>query len=275
MKHQYLLCLKSQKEAEIEQLLISEVEDEIETMKPLVENAIYKQSDFKLLQITLQNYQQEYEKFRAEYRDNIYNLNLLCGINEDAGAEIEPVEFQMSKDNTSSSRFLTSYQLDSLDIIADLKISDLKYKPQVNLFANAGMNAVNLPSLNRLGFSAGATFTMTIFDGHQRETEFKKSQIRLENIRFEKQKVKTQNEIRKKFTLDKMASLDKRISLADKQIADYDQLLEMYKLQLELAGISVMDYKYLLKDISEKKQEKILLEMEKQMLINAWNYWNY
>jgi hypothetical protein len=36
-----------------------------------------------------------------------------------------------------------------------------------------------------------------------------------------------------------------------------------------------MDYKYLIKEIAVKKQETSLLEMEKQMVINAWNYWNY
>lgn len=275
VKHQYLLCLKSKKQADSNQQLIKEVENEIATMKPLVENAIYKQSDLKLLQITLQNYQQAYETFVADYRDNIYNLNLLCGVNEGADTEIEPVEFQLSPVVTSGSRFLTSFYLDSLSIVADRKISELKYQPQVNLFANAGMNAAYVPSVNRLGFSTGATFRLTLFDGHQRKIESQKSQINLETLQFKKEKTKTQNEIQKKFTLDKLASLDKRISLAAQQLEQYNELLTMYKSELSQASISVMDYKYLLKDISTKKQEKLLLEMEKQMVINAWNYWNY
>ncbi len=275
VRHQYLLCLVSQKQMAGNLDLIQEVEDEMATMEPLVQNAIYKQSDLKLLQITLQNYRQAYETFLAEYRDNIYNLNLLCGVNEGADTEIEPVEFQLSMEVSSGSRFLKSYFLDSLSIVADLKISELKYQPQVNLFANAGMVAVYVPSVNRLGFSTGATFSLTLFDGHQRKLEWQKSQINLETLQFEKEKTKIQNDIQKKFTLDKLSSLDKRILLASEQLDQYNQLLEMFKNQLTQADISVMDYKYLLKDISEKKQEKLLLEMEKQMVINAWNYWNY
>ena len=244
-------------------------------MKPLVENAIYKQSDLKLLQITLQNYQQAYETFLADYRDNIYNLNLLCGINEGADTEIEPVEFQLGPVVNSGSRFLTSFYLDSLSIVADRKISELKYQPQVNLFANAGMNAAYVPSVNRLGFSTGAIFSLTLFDGHQRKLEFEKSQIHLETLQFKMQNRKKEINIQRKFTLDKLASLDKRISLAAQQLEQYNELLKMYKSELSQANISVMDYKYLLKDISTKKQEKLLLEMEKQMVINAWNYWNY
>jgi hypothetical protein len=275
VRHQYLLCLKSKRQSENNLELAREVEREITILKELVRNAIYRQSDLKLLEIARQNYEQAAETFRAEYRDNIYNLNLLCGINEGADAEIEPVEFSLNQTLVKDSRFLTSFYLDSLAIVADRNISELKYQPQVNLFANAGMNAVYRPAFDRFGFSTGATFSLTLFDGNQRKTEFEKSQINLENLQFNKQQTKTQNEIQKNFTLDKLTSLDKRISLADNQLEQYNQLLTMYKNQLGQGDISVMDYSYLLKDISEKKQERLLFEMEKQMVINAYNYWNY
>lgn len=275
VRHQYLLCLKSKRQADNNQELAKEVGNEITIMQELVRNAIYKQSDLKLLEIARQNYEQNYETFQAEYRDNIYNLNLLCGINENANVEIEPVEFNLNSEKVINSQFLTSFYLDSLAIIADRKISELKYQPQFNLFANAGMNAVYRPAFDRFGFGTGATFSLTLFDGQQRKTEFEKSQINLENIQFNKQQTITQNEIQKNFTLDKLCSLDKRIVLADNQLEQYDQLLTMYKSQLTHGTISVMDYSYLLKDISEKKQERLLFEMEKQMVINAYNYWNY
>jgi len=36
-----------------------------------------------------------------------------------------------------------------------------------------------------------------------------------------------------------------------------------------------MDFKNLLKDITAKKQDYLLLRMEKLLLINSYNYWNY
>lgn len=275
VRHQYLLCLKSKRQANNNLELAKEVGNQVAIMKELVRNAIYKQSDLKLLEIARQNYEQNYETFQAEYRDNIYNLNLLCGINEGADVEIEQVEFSLNNMPVKDSRFLTSYYLDSLAIIADRNISELKYQPQFNLFANAGMNAVYRPAFDRFGFSTGATFSLTLFDGNQRKTEFEKSQINLENLQFNKLQTMTQNEIQKNFTLDKLSSLEKRISLADNQLEQYDELLKMYKSQLGHGTISVMEYSYLLKDISEKKQERLLFEMEKQMVINAYNYWNY
>lgn len=275
VRHQYLLCLKSKRQAENNLDLIKEVDSELEILKELVRSAVYKPSDLKLLEIARKNYEQAHETFRAEYRDNIYNLNLLCGINEGADVEIEPVSFSLNSAPVTDSRFLASFRLDSLSIVSELKISELKYQPQVNLFANAGMNAVYQPAFNRFGFSTGATFSITLYDGHQRKTEWEKSQINLENLQFSKTQTKTQNEIQKNFTLDKLKSLDKRIVLAEDQLKEYDTLLAMYKSLLGRGTISVMDYSYLLKDISEKKQESLLFEMEKQMVINAYNYWNY
>ena len=275
VRHQYLLCLKSKRQAKNYLDLTREVDHEIAIMRELVRNAIYKQSDLKLLEIARQNYEQAYETSRAEYLDNMYNLNLLCGVKEGADVEIEPVEFSLNQRVVVHSQFLTSFYLDSLAIIADRNLSELKYQPQLSLFANAGMNAVYLPSFNRFGLSAGATFSVMLYDGHQRKTEFEKSRIHLENLQFNKQQTMIQNEIQKDFTLDKLNSLDKRISLAEDQLEQYDQLLTMYKSQLGQGDISVMDYSYLLKDIAEKKQERLLFEMEKQMVINAYNYWNY
>jgi outer membrane protein TolC len=275
VRHQYLLCLKSRRQADNNLELIKEVESEVSLMKELVQHAIYKQSDLKILEITRQNYEQDYETYIAEYRDNIFNLNLLCGIDEGADVEINPFEFQLNSEIINRSHFLIPFYLDSLSIIADLKISELKYQPQINWFANAGMNAVYVPSFNRFGFSTGATFSLTLFDGKQRKTELQKSQINLENLQFNKQKAQVQNQIQKNFTLDKLNSLDKRIGLTDSQLLQYNDLLNMYKSLIGQGEVSVMDYSYLLKDISEKKQEKLLFEMEKQMVINAYNYWNY
>jgi Outer membrane efflux protein len=275
VRHQYMLCLKSKGQSGNILDLVREVDGEIAIMKDLVRNAVYKQSDLKLLGIARQNYEQAYETSRAEYRDNIYNLNILCGVNEGSDVEIEPVEFSLNQEAVVNSKFLTSFYLDSLAIVAERRISELKYQPQLSLFANAGMNAVYLPSFNRLGFSTGLMFSLTLFDGHQQKTEFEKSQIHLEDIQFQKEQTRKQNEIQKDFTLDKLKSLDLRMSLADDQLEQYDQLLTMYKSQLGRGDLSIMDYRILLRDISQKKQERLLLEMEKQLVINAYNYWNY
>lgn len=273
--HQYILCLKSEKQAGSSKELIKVVEDELQTLQKLAENAIYKKTDVMLLEITRQNYLQEYETYLSEYKSNIYDLNLLCGINDENEVTIQDTTFHLNPEINSGSRFLTAFYLDSLSIASNRKIFELKYKPDVNFFANGGMNAVYMPAFNRLGFSTGLSFSMYLFDGNQRDFERQRSEIKLETLTFEKQKSMEQNTIQKNFTMSRIHSINNRILLANKQLEQYTELLGIYKIQLEQAEISVMDYKYLIKEISTKKQEKLLLEMEKQIVVNAWNYWNY
>jgi outer membrane protein TolC len=272
VKHQYLLCLKAEKQSANNLELVKVVEDELQTMQKLAENAIYKKSDLMLLEITRQNYLQEYETSLADYKNALYDLNLLCGIEDSSDVKIEDVTFRQNPEIISESKFLATFYLDSLALATDLKLSELKYKPQINLFANTGLNAVYVPTLNRFGFSTGVTFSLLLADGNQRGIERRKMEINQQTLGFEKQKTEQQNIIQRHFTQSQITSLDKRISLARKQLDDYNKLLEIYKTQLGQGEISVMDYKYLLKDISEKKQEKLLLEMEKQIVINAYNY---
>jgi len=273
--HQYILCLKSEKQSQNSLEIIKQVEDELNTMQTLVQNAILKKTDLMLLEITLQNYQQEYETFKSEYKSNIYDLNLLCGINDESEIMLQDTIFLLNPEIYTGSRFLKSYYLDSLSIAADRKIFELKYKPDVNFFANGGMNAVYLPSFNRLGFATGLTFSMYLFDGNQRDIERQRSEINLETLNFEKEKIRQQNTIQKNFTLSRIQSINDRILLANQQLEQYDKLLGVFEIQLKKGEISVMEYKYFVKEISTKKQEKLLLEMEKQIVVNAYNYWNY
>ena len=275
VKHQYILCLKSEKQSQNSLELIKQVDDELITMQTLVQNAILKKTDLMLLEITKQNYQQEYETFLSEYKNNIYDLNLICGINDENEAALQDTTFLLKPEINTGSLFLKSYYLDSLSIAADRKIFELKYKPEVNFFANGGLNAVYLPAFNRLGFATGFTFSMYLFDGNQRDIERQRSEINFETLNFEKEKTKQQNAIQKNFTLSRIQSINDRILLANQQLEQYDKLVGVYKIQLENGEISVMDYKYLIKEISTKKQEKLLLEMEKQIVINAYNYWNF
>jgi outer membrane protein TolC len=189
--------------------------------------------------------------------------------------DIQEINFQLKTDTTINSQFLTSYKLDSLNIIAGQTINELKYKPQFNLFANAGLNAVYEPTLNRVGFSTGVSLSWNIFDGNQRKIQREISTINLETLEFEKKNFVTQNIIYKNKILDQVHSLDQRQKLSEQQLIQYNKLLDVYNKEFSQAEVSVMDFKNLLKDIAAKKQENVLTKMERLILINSYNYWNY
>lgn len=273
--YQYILCLKSKMQISNSLLLLKDLDAHLKILEKLVENAIYKQTDLMLLQLEIQNYEAEYKTFQSEYEAGLYDLNLICGIRDTALIEPEETDLILETADVSNSKFSTAYRLDSLNIIAEQALYELKYKPQLDLFANAGLNAVYLPAFNRVGFSTGITLTWNIFDGRQRDIQREKSKVNLQTVEFEKKTILAQNEISKKKVLGQINSIDGRIMLNEAQTDQYSKLYEAYSRELSQGEASVMDFKNLLKDISAKKQENIMLKMEKQLLINTYNYLNY
>jgi len=275
VSYQYILCIKSNVQIKNEKQLIAQLNDQLNVMQKLVNSAVYKQTDLLLLQIEKQNLEISNKAFEDDYKSNLYDLNLLCGIKDSSRVDIQESYLQMRPELSSQSMFLTSYKLDSLGIMADQSISELKYKPQLNLFANAGLNAVYIPTFNRLGFSAGLTFSWNLYDGNQRKLEREKSNVSINTLQFEKSHFITQLEINKNKINSQINSLNERTVLIENQLKQYEKLYEAYQNELRQGLISVMDFKNLMKDITTKKQDFLLLKMEKQLLINSYNYWNY
>jgi outer membrane protein TolC len=273
--YQYLLCIRSLREAENSLSLIRNLEDQYSLIKKLVENGVYKQTDLMLMQIELENYNLEYKCYRAEYVSNLYDLNLICGISDTTVVGLQEIEFKIDRETVAKSGFLTGFKLDSLIILSDQAVNELKYKPQLDLFANAGLNAAYLPYPRRLGISAGVALTWNLFDGRQRSIQREKSSVNLQTLEYRKNLFVTGNEISRNKILNLINSVEDRILLNEKQYARYEQLTIAYLKELSMGEASVMDYKNLLKDISAKMQEILQLRMEKQFLINSYNYLNF
>ncbi len=273
--YQYLLCTKSAKEAENTRSLIRELEEKYRLLQKLVVNGIYKQTDLMLMQIELENYNLEHKSQQSEYASNLFDLNLVCGISDTSIVRLQDIDITIDQEVSATSGFLVGFRLDSLDILSEQAIDELKYKPQLDLFADAGLNAAYLPSPKRFGISAGLSFTWNIFDGNQRDIQRKRSAINLQTLEFNKNHFMTQNEINKNKILEQIESVDERIMLTEKQAVTYGKLYDAYSKELSIGEASVMDFKNLLQDISANKQELLLLKSEKQFLINSYNYLNY
>lgn len=272
---QYLLCIRSLKEAENSLSLIRNLEEQYALIQKLVENGVYKQTDLMLMQIELENYNLEYKGYQAEYISNLYDLNLICGISDTIVVGLQDIEFKINPVTAAKSGFLTGFKLDSLNILSDQAVNELKYKPQLDLFADAGLNAAYLPYPRRLGLSAGLALTWNIFDGHQKNIQREKSTVNLQTLEFRKNNFMTQNEISRNKILNQLNSVKERIKLNEMQADKYKHLAEAYSKELSLGEASIMDYKNLLKDIAAKNQELLQLRIENQFLINSYNYLNF
>ncbi len=273
VKYQYLLCLNAKKQLDFSNKNQKIISDEISIMQQLVQSGIYQPSDLSLLEIEQKTYQIQSEKYKLIYNDNIADLLILCGLADTSINEIDDLILQLETQKNDS-LFLEKYRLDSINIALSQQVWDLQYKPQLSAFADAGMSSIYLPDYKRFGFSFGVKFSWLLYDGKQRNLIGQRNKILLDNNSFSKNNFSSQNQMRKQKILNTITSLEKQINLLDEQLTDYDNLMEIYKLKISQGQISIINFVEILKKVSDAKQQKISLEMQEQILINTYNYWN-
>ncbi len=272
--HQYILCVLSQKQKENLQNVIQLINNQIEKMALLVESGQCRIVDYKLLQIELSDKQIELEQINNTCNENRNALNLLCGITDTTQVSFADTNLELNITTPNSSLFASQFQLDSLSLVADQKLFNLQYLPQVNAFADAGLNATYQPTLNRLGMSLGLSFKWNLFDGHQRQINNNKVKFNLQNIAVDQNYFTSQNTIRKQNLLQQIDNADKQIKLCLRQLTECENLLKMYQTEVDKGLVSVLELKTLTQDILTKQQNITNLQMAKEILINAYNYWN-
>jgi len=272
---QYILCLQDNKQIAYAEEMVKLLTDQKDVLKKLVENSIYKESDLTLLNIELQKFLAQLTTFKANYRRDLMDLNIICGINDTTLVQLEKSDLKLNND-IDNSNFLEKYRLDSLNLIAQQKAFELKYKPQLNLFGNTGLNAVYAPTIpNRFGVAVGLSFTYNFFDGNQKAINRNKTLVLEKSVSFYKDNFITQNSIRKSKILTELQSYTDRIAIAEQQLKDYDLLLNSYKNEILSGQLSIINYTMVLKNMATVQRDYTLLFSQQQSLINTYNYWNW
>jgi outer membrane protein TolC len=272
---QYILCLQDYKQAQYLNDLIRIINDQKSMVSKLVEGGIAKQSDLSLLTIEQKIQQAALNSFQSIYRRDLMDLRVLCGISDTTYQVLGNIDLQLVEDVTIS-KFTERYRLDSLNLVATQKVFEQKYKPLVGLYANTGLNAVYAPTiLNRFGFSAGINFSMTLTDGKQRNITQQRTSVLMKSTQAYKNFFYTQNGVRKNRVLTELKAVTERLVLLEDQLKEYQKLLEFYRQELSRGQISVINYVTTLKSVVSTQRDFVLLQSNKQSLINLYNYWNW
>jgi outer membrane protein TolC len=272
---QYILCLQDYRQIEYLGNLVRIIIEQRIMVSKLVDHGIAKQSDLSLLNIEQKTQQTALNTFRATYRRDLMDLRVLCGIPDTTYKVLNDIDLQPRED-VSVSKFAERYRLDSLNLLASQKVFELKYKPVVGLFANTGLNAVYAPTIpNRIGMSAGVTFTMNLTDGKQRSITQQRTAVLMRSTQLYKNFFYSQNGVRKNRILTELKSLGERIALTEDQLKEYQKLLEFYKQELSRGQISVINYITTLKGMAIIQRDFVILKTNRELLVNLYNYWNW
>ncbi len=75
--------------------------------------------------------------------------------------------------------------------------------------------------------------------------------------------------------LAELAGFDERGELLNRQLMEYENVLAGYEREMMVGQVSVLDYITVLKNKIQIEKDYLLLQTNRQLVIAAYNYWNW
>lgn len=274
---QYILCLQDRLQVQYTDSLLRLLAEQRGIVQKFVESSLLKQSDLTLVDIETQTQRNLRVGYQTAYRRDVLELSALSGIADTTLVELAPLNLTMNTEiGPLESGFTRRYALDSLALLAQQNIFELRYKPQWNFIANGGLNTSYLPDLpRRLGFSAGVSLVWTLYDGHQKRLNSQRTAILQQSLGNYSRFINTQNSVRRERIRGELRGLDERLLVFNQQLAGYAGVLSSYRRELLQGQLSIINYITVLKNMVAVRRDALLLQSNRQLLINAYNYYNW
>ena len=177
---QYAQCYADQLKMDNVKAQLTVITDQHRISTKLAQQGIVKASDVLQLGIEMSSQKVRLREQHSTFRNHLNKLNNSCGITDTTLYRFAPPDLVLSGSITDSSSFLRQFYYDSLSILNQQDLFNMKYKPKVSAFADAGLNAVDLKApQNSLGFSFGLKLSMNLWDHNQHKITAKQTEIRL------------------------------------------------------------------------------------------------
>jgi outer membrane protein TolC len=173
---QYLTTYSGYSDLKFNRSFLDLSKKENEIVKQFANNGVYKQTDYLALLVETQTQELLVRQLESQYRKDLSSLNQLCGIIDSAAYELVEPELSVkgNADILKSPNYL-HFRIDSTRIENEKIAIDIRYKPKVNWFADAGFLTSNPWNFYRhFGYSAGVSLSLPIYDGKQRGIEKQK-----------------------------------------------------------------------------------------------------
>ncbi|MEZ4995598.1 MAG: TolC family protein [Saprospiraceae bacterium] len=254
--------------------LKTSLQEQSSFVRKLADRGIMRITDLELLNLEIHNQDLQLQDLQGQFRQAMLTLRSDAGVMDTTLTRLPAVDLRLNN-ATDRSVFLESYRLDSLSADNDQAIFETRYTPQVNVFANGGINAVELNNIYRkVGISAGIHVSWLINDGGQRDINAQQNELR--RLMAGNQATFSDLQIRNnRQNYQLLLEQNRRnVALFEEQLNGYEQLLTSYKQELALGQISVVDYLNVVRIYRGLQQQKIAMQTQLLLIINELNYWN-
>jgi outer membrane protein TolC len=272
---QYINCWQAQQLYILSTSTADTLRQQLNITQNLMMKGLVKQSDYLLLKIEFETQQLAALQALNSLKSSIYQLNVLAGLLDTSIVTLDNVKL-IKTSISGTSKFFNQYENDSLLILNQQDVFETKYYPQLNLFFNAGLNAVELNDIQRkFGLSAGFNFSLPIYDGSQKSITRQQSQINLSTIVSNR---KTQEILIKNKIKESSSQVEFNISSLhsiSSQLDDYNKILTLMNSELMHGQLSMVDYITIIRNYLDLKKNEISSSAAYQLAVNQFNYWNW
>jgi outer membrane protein TolC len=271
---QYLSAFISYADFQFNKNFLELMEKENVIIKQFVKNGIAKHTDYLSLLVETQSQEILISQLKKQYKKDLSVLNQLCGLNDSVWHELSEPEIGIkgTSEITRSPAFI-QYKIDSIRIENEKMAIDIRYKPKVSWFADAGFLSSNPWNFYKhFGYSAGLSLSIPLYDGKQKGIEKQKLSFN-ENSRqvYQNTYYKQYYQQIQQFNEELRNIKDLSVRFND-QLKTSDELLKALKDQLESGIIQITEYINALKNFKTINRNINLLNIQRLQVINDMNF---
>jgi len=247
---------------------------ENDIVKQFVKGGIAKQTDYLSLLIETQSQEILVSQLKSQFRKDLMLLGQLSGLNDSAWYDLaDPgIEIRGAADITRSPSYL-QYKIDSIRIENERMAIDIRYRPKVNWFADAGFLTSNPWNFYKhFGYSAGLSLNIPVYDGKQRGIEKQKLDFNEDSrVAYQRNYYKQYFQQIQQLNFDLKALNEVSVQI-ENQLKTSEQLVNTLKEQLESGIVQMTDYINAIKNFKTTSRNINLIHIQKLQVINQMNF---
>ncbi|TDO24201.1 TolC family protein [Pedobacter duraquae] len=272
---QYITAFASQDQVNFNRELVALLKKEEGLLKSLTRSNIYKQSEYLTFLVTLQQQELSLQQAELQFKSDYAMLNYLAGATDTTRVKLVEPQLQNELLVAEKAFFNRRFDIDSLKTINLRQSIALNYQPRLSVYGNSGYNSsLIFQPYRNFGASVGFTFSVPIYDGHQKKMQYSKlalAENTLSGYRnfFNRQHAQQLNLIRQQ-----IAQTDALYTKINEQIRFSKGLIDVDSKLLHTGDLRVADYVLAINNYLSAQNLLRQTTINKLKLINQLNYWN-
>jgi len=245
-------------------------------LKKLTQSAVYRQTDYLVFLITLQQQKLAITQARIQFQNDYATLNYLSGLFDTSFTSLDAPPLQLNyTPEIENTVYYQKFAVDSLILKASDAQIDLNYKPKVSLYADAGyVSSLQYVPYKNFGASAGVNLTVPIYDGRQRKMQHNKIFIAEQTRQNYRDYVKTQYGQQIAQLTQQLNAAQELINQTNEQIKYTQGLMDANRKLLPTGDVKISDFVIAINNYLNARNIITQNTITRLQIINQINYWN-